>query len=594
MKKYIIILSAILAVSCSRNEEKPQGGSFAVEVSAVQQDITRTSMNDGVLGWSVSDALGIYADRIQMNRQFVVNSACDKFYGTFLYTGSGYTTATYRAYYPYCQSSDGAIISASLPVIQNGKWDGKADFMISEPIVTTYSENANNFPQLDFQFKAAGHLFGVLKLTLQDDADGALSNEKVSFVQINTNGVDITGDFKANVEDYTAGAQFSQCSDSVRLVFSGNDAPSLDSPVVVYAVVKPTDTPITDMKVTITTTGGTAVFTSAGPVTVNRGTVKELPAITVSDKWERLPSLNDKFTDSAFLSYLLSYYDANNDGFLVSSEAENITSVVCPSSGIESFDGIELLKNITVLDISGNTVNSLDLSGHTALRTLNCSGTSLETLELSGCTSLESLNISGTNMTALDLGSCKAISSFTADGCSLLCLDMSGNEAVQFVTLKNSATESILLSGCLSLQNIDCTANRLKSLDLSGCSSLTVVSCYDNSPLSDINLSDCSSLESLWCRQCALTYLDIGSCTKLSTIYCQRNSLKSLDTSNNPNLSFLYCHTNDFTSLDVSKNLNLTTLNCQTCPYLTTIYLASGQNIPSFTYDSGSVTIKYR
>ena len=595
MKRYIAILAAaVMTAACTTPNTEPARGDFQVSVSATQTDVTRTVMNDDALGWAVSDALGIYADKIQQNKHFVINSSCDKFYGAFQFTGSSYTSATYRAYYPYRATANGTVIRATLPMTQNGPWDGRADYMVSEPITTAYSENPDKFPELDFKFKSSGHLFGIIKLTLQDGSAAELKDESISFVQINTEGTPLTGEFSFDVTQPEKGAEFSSSADSVRLTFTGKSAPSLATPVTLYAIVRPTQKPVTNMTVTVTTTGGTATFTSSQPINIARGTIKELPAITVADKWERLPSLNAHFTDPKFLSYMLANFDENNDGFLVAGELQLVSSINCASMGISSLAGIELAGNLSSLDCSGNPISRLDLSPNAKLRNLTCSVPSLGALDISGCTYLETLDISNTAIQSLDLSKCTSLKTFTASGCSLKTLDMSGNSSVQTITLSNSATEKIILKNCTALSTLECIANKLSQLDVSGCSALTIISCYDNSALDNINLSGCTSLSGLWCRQCALSSLDISTCESLQTIYCQRNKIKSLDTSKNPMLSFLYCHTNDFTTLDVSKNPNLSTLNCATCPQLTTIYMATGQSVASLTYDANTTSIRYK
>ncbi len=592
MKRFIIFATVLLAAACSKDDTKyPEGGSFNVEVSASHAD-TRTTLKDDVLGWSTSDALGIYAGDMQQNRNFTINSSCDKFYGVFLRTLGNQTTATYRAYFPYVSTNEGTTISTSLPTTQYGPWDSRADFMVADPITDSYSENPDKLPQLDFAFKASGHLFGVLKLTIRDGAKGELADEAISFIQINTPGTALAGDFKCDIAAQKPQAMFTSDADSVRLVFGSQNSASLSSEQTAYLVVRPAQ--IKNMTVTVTTTGGSAVFSSSQQFTVAPGTIKELPAITVSDKWERLPSLNERFSDKAFLTYMLSKFDQNKDGFLVENELKAVTSIDCSSMGIASLAGIELMENLASLICSGNPITKLSLNSNTRLRTLICTGTALSSLDIKGCTALESIDIGGTAIQSLDLQGCRSLKTFSADGCALKTLDLGGNTSVQEITLNNSATEKIVLSGCSSLMVLNCIADKLTSLDVSSCSALHTISCYDNSALSDINLKGCTALNGLWCRQCALSSLDIRDCESLQTIYCQRNKLKSLDTSKNPNLGFLYCHTNDFTSLDVSGNPVLSTLNCNSCPSLKTVYLATGQEIPSFTYDASVTTVRYK
>ncbi|UKI39898.1 MAG: fimbrillin family protein [Alistipes putredinis] len=429
MKRYIAILAAaVLAAACSEKSTDAGSGNFTVSVSATQADVTRTVMDDGVLGWTTSDALGVYADKIQQNKHFVINSSCDRFYGAFVFTGSSYTSATYRAYYPYRSTSSGTVISATLPAVQNGPWDSSADFMVSEPLTAAYTEDPDKFPELDFRFKSSGHLFGIVKLTLQDGPKAELENESISFVQIKTGGTPLAGDFRFDVAKPENGASFTSSADSVRVVFSGGNAPSLASPVTVYAVVRPTLSPVTNMTVTVTTTGGTASFNSSQSVSIARGTIKELPPITVSEKWERLPSLNSRFTDAAFLAYMLEKLRQEQRRVpLWPARLQMVGSINCASLGISSLKGIELAENLVSLDCSGNSISSLDLSANTKLRDLNCSVPSLGTLDISGCTQLQTLDISGTAIPALDLSGCQSLQTLTANACGLKTLDLSGN-----------------------------------------------------------------------------------------------------------------------------------------------------------------------
>ena len=90
MKRYIAILAAaVLAAACSEKSTDAGSGNFTVSVSATQADVTRTVMDDGVLGWTTSDALGVYADKIQQNKHFVINSTQNLF--NVIYLLNAYT-----------------------------------------------------------------------------------------------------------------------------------------------------------------------------------------------------------------------------------------------------------------------------------------------------------------------------------------------------------------------------------------------------------------------------------------------------------------------------------------------------------------------
>lgn len=68
-------------------------------------------------------------------------------------------------------------------------------------------------------------------------------------------------------------------------------------------------------------------------------------------------------------------------------------------------------------------------------------------------------------------------------------------------------------------------------------------------------------LQTLWCSDNLLTYIDVSSNTALLMLGCQENQLTSLDVSSNTFLRNLYCYYNNLTNLDISSNTALQRLN---------------------------------
>lgn len=125
-------------------------------------------------------------------------------------------------------------------------------------------------------------------------------------------------------------------------------------------------------------------------------------------------NLADKITNSRLQSYVMSNFDINGDGILTKAEAEAVTSIVCSDvsdpSGIELFPNLEKLSlqwgYFSTIDLSGNpklteldlfqctSLTELDLSGNTALKTVNAQYSKIKTLNTDALTALESLTVS--------------------------------------------------------------------------------------------------------------------------------------------------------------------------------------------------------
>ena len=101
----------------------------------------------------------------------------------------------------------------------------------------------------------------------------------------------------------------------------------------------------------------------------------------------------DDVDDDAFADYLSRKVDTDGDGRISQKEADRVTSIgnlsqdftygngLC-ASGVEDLDGIEVFKNLKVLLVCDNELESLDLSQNTKLRFVDCSDNYLEDLEL--------------------------------------------------------------------------------------------------------------------------------------------------------------------------------------------------------------------
>lgn len=248
-----------------------------------------------------------------------------------------------------------------------------------------------------------------------------------------------------------------------------------------------------------------------------------------------VPITSEFFPDPEFRAYIKkSDFDKNRDGVLSNEEIELITHInLWTTSGVsyvETLAGIEYFSALTYLYCANAQLTSLDLSQNLALTELYCQSNKLTTLNV---------------------------------------------------------------SNNVSLINLECGGNNLSELDVTNLTSLKSLHCQGNQ-LTNLNLKHNTSLNRLECDNNKIAILDLSNKTDLTTVYCGYNELSSLNVTGCSSLESLLCWENKLVSLDVSDCLSLSFLQCRNNPYLTEIWLKTGQTIDSFSYDTAVATIKYK
>lgn len=170
----------------------------------------------------------------------------------------------------------------------------------------------------------------------------------------------------------------------------------------------------------------------------------------------------ENFPDENFRNWLLEQ-DYGADGIITEEEMKGTTYINVFGKNISSLQGIEHFTALEKLVCSFNALTTLDLSKNTALTSLDCyQNRQPATVNVSGCTALTTLNCRNSHITTLDA------------------------------------------SGCTALTELLCYGNQLTTLNVSGCTALTTLVCYNNQ----------------------LTTLDVSDCTALIDLYCYRNQIK--------------------------------------------------------------------
>lgn len=327
--------------------------------------------------------------------------------------------------------------------------------------------------------------------------------------------------------------------------------------------------------------------------------------------------------DPIFKAYILSVVpDPNNDGEIQVSEANSWSgSFNCTNMSITDVTGVEAFTYLSVLNASGNSIVSADLSQNIILSSVLLDNNELTYLNVANgfnsnfnqfntlnnpnlsCIEVDDVSYSTTNWTNIDNGvsfslgcpcninvyipdpnfknfllgnsaintngdteiQCSEASSFTGNlDCQNMGIsDLTGIEA--FVSIprlycNHNSLTSLDISGNTALTEVFCQFNSLTSLNVGA--ALTSLYCSDNS-LTSVDLTQCPALFFFNLNNNQLSALDVSQNTALLEVYCNDNQLSALDVSQNTAMTKLYCGGNSLTALDVTNNTTLTKLFCR-------------------------------
>ena len=125
-------------------------------------------------------------------------------------------------------------------------------------------------------------------------------------------------------------------------------------------------------------------------------------------------------------------------------------------------------------------------------------------------------------------------------------LDVSGFTALQSIDVAHNELTMLNVTGCVSLLSLDVSHNHLSELDLDNCPKLMAINCYRNR-LTTMPVTGTPMLKMLNCTGNLFVTLDVTAATMLETLYAQSCHLESLDVDSCANLSTLYCGYNHLT-----------------------------------------------
>lgn len=308
------------------------------------------------------------------------------------------------------------------------------------------------------------------------------------------------------------------------------------------------------------------------------------------------------FEDELFEAYCLASYDADADGKLSVEEAAAVTDrQYLGGKGYSSVKGIEAFVNVSELELWGNNLTSVNLSGMSKLTSLWIQNNPLlESINVSGCTSLSYFEAhTNAKLASADLSNLPALTTVYLHASPFLTsvkLDNSG--VVAAYCGNNAALAELTVSGCNNLVHLECWGTSLQSLDLSNLqgelkvwcqqspllgkllcasSNLIRIEAWQNS-LYNIDFSGCAKLQEAFVQDQATTAsasIKLDGCVELLNLQAQNNKLKSIDASSCVKLITLWAFNNDLQNFNINGCVSLTNSHIYDNPSLESLIITN-------------------
>lgn len=234
--------------------------------------------------------------------------------------------------------------------------------------------------------------------------------------------------------------------------------------------------------------------------------------------------------------------DLNLEGTCDLSHNTQLTSIGITNNILDEMKMTSIIigenKRLTHVDVSGNNLTSLDLSGAPNLWAIYCSqNKNLSELTLSSqCTRLETLSISNTKLTAIDIpnpAGLKMLYISNMDNLSIDWNDFSSLKELECDGMNQRFIDAIPDGVKEKLTAFWCRYSELTSLNMFPFKSLKWFACTDNH-LETLNVSHLTQLEELDCVGNKLTYLDLSAINSLKDLSCGNQTNGELDQYNRP------------------------------------------------------------
>lgn len=278
--------------------------------------------------------------------------------------------------------------------------------------------------------------------------------------------------------------------------------------------------------------------------------------------------------------------DKNGDGKISISEVNQVVALRVPSAGITSLDGIELFKNITLLEAKENQLTTVHLESLTKLKQIDLTGNQLKgVLDFKKLVELEPANTKifrgGSNSAvqkvevisesvANALNNSEGTNKYTAGEVSAY-IDfdpvvlgiLTANSSIDANSDgKITVREAERYEGAIDITNAD--VKSLKGLENFKNISVLKVSAPEGSTLTltdkKFSLANLTKLTTLEVHRTNLEELQINNLPELKALYSNGGTLKTVSITQTPKLETLFLERNNLTSIPATFFIGLNKL----------------------------------
>ena len=245
----------------------------------------------------------------------------------------------------------------------------------------------------------------------------------------------------------------------------------------------------------------------------------------------------------------------------------NVTGVtrfdysIYDGGGITNFDFLNKFPRLESVQLQNVNVTRIDLSKNTKLKEIYILNAP-RLVSIKCPKSIQSLSLYGTNISRLDTKGLQNLTNLKVR-CSikLKMIDVSGNKKLESIDVGGSSLRSVDVRKCKRLTSLNCYGEKVTDLKIGKNTKLKNISVYNNKNLTDLDISQCPNLESIYASNTGITEFDTSKYRNLQTLSLSGTAIKTLDVTKCPKLNMLYVADTAIKNLNVTKCYKLSYLD---------------------------------
>lgn len=226
------------------------------------------------------------------------------------------------------------------------------------------------------------------------------------------------------------------------------------------------------------------------------------------------------------------------------------------SIDFSSLDSLEVL----LLD-EANKVTAINISELMRLQTLWVYSTKIQSIDASRLTNLIHVHFGNSDVITANFEGCSSLEYLNgARNGTLNSINLSGCTNLKTLRLSDNQLNSLNLSELLNLEEVYCDNNELTSMDASNLPKIRLLNIQDNY-ISDLNLTNDTSLIELYADNNFWEKLNLSTCTNLEVAELKSKACTSIQVANLSKLKRLDLYYNKLDTLNIAGCDSLTNLN---------------------------------